>query len=113
MNKYNYVPDKYNYVPDGAHRHPELEKIQRDIMQQHKYLETQLNSLRDNIQNVCNYNGLNCGSGVNNGGLTVLPDDNNNIVTVVKNRKSSYPYYNNNTNSSFNSRYNQYDVRKF
>nr|AXS01121.1 ORF101 [Spodoptera frugiperda granulovirus] len=43
----------YNYVPDGAHRHQELEKVQKEIMQQHKYLESQINSLRANMKAYC------------------------------------------------------------
>lgn len=45
--------DGYNYVPDGAHRHRELEKVQKEILQQHKYLETQINSLRNNMRAYC------------------------------------------------------------
>nr|AUF82064.1 hypothetical protein [Cryptophlebia leucotreta granulovirus] len=47
-------------VPDGAHRHTELEKVQKEILNQHKYLETQLNMLRDNIRSICSTNGMSC-----------------------------------------------------
>ncbi|AEB00372.1 hypothetical protein [Clostera anachoreta granulovirus] len=39
----------HNYVADGAHRHQDIEKVQREIIQQHKYLETQVNKLKDTI----------------------------------------------------------------
>lgn len=52
--------DHYNYVPDGSHRHHEIEKVQREILQQHKYLETQLNQLRDTIRGVCDNNAISC-----------------------------------------------------
>lgn len=47
----------HHYVPDGSHRHHELEKVQREILQQHKHIETQLNSLRDNIRTMCTSDG--------------------------------------------------------
>ncbi|APO13970.1 ORF86 [Plodia interpunctella granulovirus] len=48
-----------HYLPDRQH---EIEKVQKEILQQHKYLESQLNSLRDAISSVCSSNGLNCNS---------------------------------------------------
>ncbi|AQQ80373.1 ORF106 [Betabaculovirus altermyunipunctae] len=45
--------DGYNYVPDGAHRHRELEKVQKEILQQHKYIESQINALRTNMKAYC------------------------------------------------------------
>ncbi|QOD40053.1 Maph90 [Matsumuraeses phaseoli granulovirus] len=51
---------EHKYVPDGAHRHYDIEKVQKEILQQHKYLETQMNQLKDNIQRVCSSNGIVC-----------------------------------------------------
>ncbi|AER41521.1 hypothetical protein [Epinotia aporema granulovirus] len=50
----------YNYAPDGAHRHHELEKVQKEILQQHNHLQTQLNKLKDDMKYACSRNGL-CG----------------------------------------------------
>lgn len=52
----------HHYVPDGAHRHHELEKVQREILQQHKYIESQLNSLKDNIRTMCTNGNGRCGT---------------------------------------------------
>lgn len=45
--------DDLKYVPDGAHRHREIEKVQKEILQQHKYLEGQINALRTNMKAYC------------------------------------------------------------
>lgn len=59
----NYHRDtNLNLAPDGAHRHLEIEKVQKDILQQHKHIETQLNQLKEHIRHMCNSNGINCGS---------------------------------------------------
>lgn len=45
--------DGYNYVPDVAQRHHDLEKVHKEILQQHKYLEGQINALRTNMKAYC------------------------------------------------------------
>jgi|WetSurMetagenome_2_1015567.scaffolds.fasta_scaffold13654_4 hypothetical protein len=67
----------HHYIPDGSHRHPDIEKVQREILQQHKYIETQLNALRDNIRTMCTSDGrggLRCGTDymVNTGGVDMV-----------------------------------------
>ncbi|ACZ63570.1 PrGVORF84 [Pieris rapae granulovirus Wuhan] len=52
--------DNLYLKPDGAHRHVEIEKTQHEIIQQHKYLETQINQLKQNINNICSMSGMNC-----------------------------------------------------
>ncbi|QBQ01641.1 PlxyGVORF83-like protein [Hyphantria cunea granulovirus] len=49
----------YHYPADGAHRHHELEKVQQEILKQHKHIENQLNQLSNNIKSLCSAsNGL-------------------------------------------------------
>jgi hypothetical protein len=43
----------YHYTADGAHRHHELEKVQQEILKQHKHIESQLNLLNNNIKSLC------------------------------------------------------------
>nr|ANY57482.1 hypothetical protein PhopGVgp093 [Phthorimaea operculella granulovirus] len=51
-----------NHIYDDSAR---IQKTQQEILQQHKYLETQINQLRDSIRSVCSNNGIKC-PGVDN-----------------------------------------------
>ncbi|AKR17450.1 hypothetical protein [Mocis latipes granulovirus] len=46
--------DNYNYVSDVARRRQhDIEQVQKEILQQHKYLESQINALRTNMKTYC------------------------------------------------------------
>ncbi|UXX41893.1 hypothetical protein [Psilogramma increta granulovirus] len=60
-NHHTFASDTHNY----SHKHLDskyshIEKVQKEILQQHKYLESQLNHLRDNIKSICHNGGVNC-----------------------------------------------------
>nr|UYX49720.1 unknown [Darna trima granulovirus] len=46
----------YGFHQNHSDKFHHIEKVQHEIMQQHKYLETQLNQLKDSIKNVCSTN---------------------------------------------------------
>ncbi|AKN80746.1 hypothetical protein [Diatraea saccharalis granulovirus] len=48
----------FKYNNDNRYNH--IEKVQRELMNQHKQLESQLNQLKMNLTNFCNDNGINC-----------------------------------------------------
>ncbi|AAS82648.1 ORF90 [Agrotis segetum granulovirus] len=73
-----------NYAPDGAHRHYELERVQKEILQQHKRIESQLNLLRDNLRSI--------GNTVMGNGTT---NDNGYVVHTRTALNNNYPSYNN------------------
>ncbi|ABQ52033.1 hypothetical protein SlGVgp090 [Spodoptera litura granulovirus] len=91
--------DEYNYVPDGAHRHLEIERVQKEIIKQHKYIESQLNLLKNSIRNSCLYN---CSTDPS---IVKLPNGNNKNVAYEVNTytEQKLPKYNNRI-----SRYNYY-----
>ncbi|AAG27381.1 PxORF83 peptide [Plutella xylostella granulovirus] len=50
----------HHYVSDGSHRHFDLEKVQQDILQQHKNIERQINQLKNNIALIRGYDRPAC-----------------------------------------------------
>ena len=60
-NHHTFASDTSNHSHryyDSKYSH--IEKVQKEILQQHKYLESQLNQLRDNIKSICHNGGVNC-----------------------------------------------------
>ncbi|AIS92091.1 hypothetical protein [Erinnyis ello granulovirus] len=62
MNNHHTFASDHNYNHNYYDsKYSQLEKVQKEILQQHKYLESELNHLRDNITSICrNGNGVNC-----------------------------------------------------
>lgn len=60
----NYITTDHHY--DNKYHH--IEKVQKELLQQHKYIESQLNQLKDNMRIMCHANG-----GTNCGGLMSTP----------------------------------------
>lgn len=56
MNYFNDKMYKYKHHNNYHDRYQDIERTQREILEQHKYLETQLNQLRENIANICKNN---------------------------------------------------------
>lgn len=58
MNNHHTFASDTSHHYDSKYSH--IEKVQKEILQQHKYLESQLNQLRDNIKSICHNGGVNC-----------------------------------------------------
>ncbi|ABC61213.1 unknown [Choristoneura occidentalis granulovirus] len=57
-----------NHIIDNYHnnRYHHIEKVQKELLQQHKHIESQLNQLKDSIRTMCHSNGgVNCGDSFN------------------------------------------------
>ncbi|AKS25427.1 Clas84 [Clostera anastomosis granulovirus B] len=97
------TPNHNHRYYDSKYSH--IEKVQKEIMQQHKYLESQLNQLRDNIKTMCHNGGVNC-VGVNTSHVT-----NTALVPVQRHRS----FYLDEAHHHHNKNYDPiaYKIRKF
>ncbi|UYE99022.1 MAG: Clas84 [Betabaculovirus sp.] len=103
MNNHHTFASDTSHHYDSKYSH--IEKVQKEILQQHKYLESQLNQLRDNIKSICHNGGVNCA------GVDTIHHYNTALIPLYRHRT----FYLDEPHNHHNKNYDPiaYKIRKF